>query len=408
MTYHAYAKALHYKEIQFFAEPTSTAIVEALINVNTKLQQHDAAWGTLIAARDRHDMTRHEEWYEKLGRWGDALEAYNRSLDVDPENSENIIGRMRCLHALGEWEDLSDAVQNKWLNAKPDDRQQIAPLAAAAAWSLNQWDLMEDYIQVMKQDSADRYFYRAILSVHRNQQAKASQQISKARDLLDPELTAMVAESYGRAYNIVVRVQMLSELEEILAYKGWYDNNQTDKMEMMKKTWMKRLQGCQPEVEVWQRILQVRTLVLNPYEDNSMWIKFANLCRKSDRMALAEKTLNSLMPDPHQDQSVSPAVLYAHLKFLWADGKRQESLIWISEFAGRLALDIPKAPPGTRETLERILARCYLKQGQWNQIMKETWSPTNIRDILKSYSLATNHDRKWYKAWHTWALANYE
>ena len=26
-----------------------------------------------------------------------------------------------------------------------------------------------------------------------------------------------------------------------------------------------------------------------------MWIKFANLCRKSERMPLAEKTINSLL-----------------------------------------------------------------------------------------------------------------
>ena len=55
------------------------------------------------------------------------------------------------------------------------------------------------------------------------------------------------------------------------------------------------LQGSQPDVEVWQRILQVRTLVLNPEDDPIMWIKFANLCRKSDRMPLAEKTINSLL-----------------------------------------------------------------------------------------------------------------
>jgi FKBP12-rapamycin complex-associated protein len=48
-------------------------------------------------------------------------------------------------------------------------------------------------------------------------------------------------------------------------------------------------------VEVWQRILQVRTLVLSPEEDSAMWIKFANLCRKNERMALAEKTINSLL-----------------------------------------------------------------------------------------------------------------
>jgi serine/threonine-protein kinase mTOR len=48
-------------------------------------------------------------------------------------------------------------------------------------------------------------------------------------------------------------------------------------------------------VEVWQRILQVRTLVLNPEDDPAMWIKFANLCRKNDHMVLAEKTINSLL-----------------------------------------------------------------------------------------------------------------
>ena len=59
-----------------------------------------------------------------------------------------------------------------------------------------------------------------------------------------------------------------------------------------------RLQGCQPGVEVWQRILQVRALVLSPDDDPGMWIKFANLCRKSERMFLAEKTINSLLfPD---------------------------------------------------------------------------------------------------------------
>lgn len=36
-----------------------------------------------------------------------------------------------------------------------------------------------------------------------------------------------------------------------------------------------------------------------------MWIKFANLCRKSDRMALAEKTLNSLIGPIGEEEVVS-------------------------------------------------------------------------------------------------------
>lgn len=109
----------------------------------------------------------------------------------------------------------------------------------------------------------------------------------------------------------MVRAQMLSELEEIISYKQHAD--QPERQATQRKTWMKRyirrpeihvfylrgefcrLRGCQPDVEVWQRILQVRTLVLNPEDDPAMWIKFANLCRKNDRMMLAEKTINSLL-----------------------------------------------------------------------------------------------------------------
>lgn len=91
----------------------------------------------------------------------------------------------------------------------------------------------------------------------------------------------------------MVRAQMLSELEEVVNYKQHMD--QPERRRSMKKTWTNRLQGCQPDVEVWQRILQVRALVLSPKDDPVMWIKFANLCRKSDRIILAEKTINSLL-----------------------------------------------------------------------------------------------------------------
>jgi FKBP12-rapamycin complex-associated protein len=42
-------------------------------------------------------------------------------------------------------------------------------------------------------------------------------------------------------------------------------------------------------------------------EASDMWIKFANLCRKSDRLDLAAKTLNSLLgqSSPGGNESVS-------------------------------------------------------------------------------------------------------
>ncbi|KIK95251.1 hypothetical protein PAXRUDRAFT_33077 [Paxillus rubicundulus Ve08.2h10] len=423
MRFHAYAKALHYKELEFFTE-TSPNIIEALIGINTKLQQHDAAWGTLVIAREQYDVSKHEEWYERLGRWQEALAAYEKKAEEDPDAPDMQIGRMKCLHALGEWDQLAAQVEENWSNANHEDRREIAPMAAAAAWSLHEWDSMDDYITAMRNDSPDRAFYKAILSVHQNQFPKALREIGKARDLLEPELTSFVGEGYGRSYNTLVRAQMLSELEEIIVYKQYAD--QPERQQAMRKTWMKRLQGCQPDVETWQRVLQVRALVLNPEDDPVMWIKFANLCRKSDRMALAEKTINSLLSperlqhlrDDQQHMKAPPNVVYAQLKYMWANGSRKESLSFLRQFSANMARDLQietkehsqRAGVGKHklDELSRLLARCYFKQGQWQVELKEDWGARNVKDILHSYLLSTHYDPNWYKAWHTWALANFE
>ncbi|KIJ55748.1 hypothetical protein M422DRAFT_24274 [Sphaerobolus stellatus SS14] len=412
LQFHAYAKALHYKELEFFRESTPT-IVEALIGINTKLQQHDAAWGTLTVAREQHDVSKHEEWFERLGRWQEALQAYDKKAEIDPHAPDVVLGRMRCLHALGEWEKLAGLVNEHWNNAGNDGRREMAPLAAAAAWSLRDWDSMDDYIGVMPSDSADRSFYRAILAVHRNQFSKATAQIVKARDLLDPALSSVIGEHPSRAYNLMVRAQMLSELEEIIQYKQYAD--QPERQDVLRKTWRKRLQGCEPDVEVWQRILQVRALVLRSEEEPQMWIKFANLCRKNDRMWLAEKTINSLTQPDQTRNKAGPHVVYAQLKFMWGRGDKEEAFMALRGFCEALQRDIIIKPGESKAShqermadLSSVLARCHLKAGEWQDEMKREWTPHNIAPILNSYHLATQYDPKWYKAWHTYSLTNFD
>jgi FKBP12-rapamycin complex-associated protein len=65
---HAYAKALHYKELEFISEPVTNTI-EALISINNQLQQPDSAIGILTYAQQNHDVELKESWYEKLQRW---------------------------------------------------------------------------------------------------------------------------------------------------------------------------------------------------------------------------------------------------------------------------------------------------------------------------------------------------
>jgi FKBP12-rapamycin complex-associated protein len=56
----------------------------------------------------------------------------------------------------------------------------------------------------------------------------------------------------------------------------------------------------------------------------------------------------------------------------------------------------------------QLLARCYLKLGQWESAIIDQHTEASINKILGSLHHATQYDDKSYKAWHTWALMNFE
>lgn len=437
---HAYAKALHYKELEFEEEKTPS-VVEALISINNQLQQTDAAVGILRNAKKYRDFEIKQTWYEKLGQWDEALVHYQQREKEDPTLFEVTMGKMRCLHALGEWDILSNLAQEKWSLASIDHKRHIAPLAAAAAWGLGQWELMGNYLDAMKLTSTDRSFFGAILALHHNQFPSATEYIEKAREGLDTELSALLGESYTRAYSVVVRVQMLAELEEIITYKK--SRSDPVRQAIMRETWSRRLKGCERNVETWQRMLKVRALVLKPHENIEMWIKFANLCRKSGRMGLADKSLKLLQNTgsnrdghPFAVSSTVPEVSYAQLKYAWSVKPDEKAIVKLRDFTTALATNhrfeeetlriaIAKNVPNPLnayydpkfnnvkieevQIMRKLVAKCYLKLGEWQiSLQAGDWKSKYVHDILDSYKQATEHNPDGYKAWHAWALANFE
>uniref|UniRef100_A0A0D3I9A8 FAT domain-containing protein n=1 Tax=Emiliania huxleyi (strain CCMP1516) TaxID=280463 RepID=A0A0D3I9A8_EMIH1 len=118
----AYAKAAHYREMSF----THAAFRHAasLISINNQLQLPEAAAGVLAFSRDLGVEPR-VSWYEKLGRWSDALAAYDRMSQSAEGGAAGgsiavRLGSMRCLHALGEWRRLCQLASEAWLDPALD------------------------------------------------------------------------------------------------------------------------------------------------------------------------------------------------------------------------------------------------------------------------------------------------
>lgn len=118
-------------------------MVEALISINNKLQQKEAAEGLLQYVMNRSDIQVQVRWYEKLHNWDKALSLYEEKLETFSDDQEACLGRMRCLEALGKWENLHEMVEEKFNHLSEDNKQRTARLAAASAWGLHYWDSME-------------------------------------------------------------------------------------------------------------------------------------------------------------------------------------------------------------------------------------------------------------------------
>lgn len=407
----AYAKALYYKERDFIKSPTSGTI-ESLILINNKLQQKEAAEGLLEYVLAKSDVINESNiqvrWYEKLHNWDKALAQYEKQLQANPENIESSLGQMRCLEALGEWGDLGTVVKEKWQLIGVEGQVKAGRLAAVAAWGLQDWDRMKEYVKCIPEETQDGAFYRAVLAVHKEDYETAQRLIDQTRDLLDTELTAMAGESYERAYGAMVCVQMLAELEEVIQYKLVPERRET-----IKNMWWKRLQGGQRSVEDWKRIIQVHSLVVTPHEDVHTWLKYASLCRKSGHMKLSHKTILMLLqtdPSTGVGQVLpvhQPQVAFAYAKHMWMTGEEVRAYEQLKSFVQAFSQHNSRSSENIRDENRRLLARCYMRLGLW-QNRVQGLNDDSTQGILSCYKEATNYDPSWYKAWHSWAYMNFK
>ncbi|RHX98849.1 hypothetical protein DYB25_008229, partial [Aphanomyces astaci] len=346
---HAYAKALHYKELEFHTSPSTC--IEALISINNQVGQPEAAVGILKYAQLHHKSVIHvkESWFEKLQDWDNALDLYNVKLQETPNDMDACTGKMRCLEALGEWDQLAELARQVW-------------------------DTVDPVTRGLKDES-----------------------LVKAVALLGARACC---ESYLRAYHTMITLQQLSELEEIVAYKKMCISKPEDAPLLkrhMVAMWSNRLAGCKRVVDVWQHVLAVRSLVLSPHEDVATWLQFASLCRQSNHLALSLKvgfaSLGYSQHDPYR-------IAFAYLKHLWAVGDKSKALNEL----GSLVQSLSARRPGT-STHAHDLVKCQLKWAEWQMaIHDQQLDKVSIPAVLSALKTSTELDPTSYKGTHELVL----
>ncbi|KAL7994292.1 putative serine/threonine-protein kinase ATM [Plasmopara halstedii] len=306
------------------------------------------------------------------------------------------------------------------------------------------------------EDVTELSLYESVLAVHHNKFDQAAMLIDKTRKTLDTKLGALVGESYSRAYRSIVTLQQLSELEEIVTYKKL--RAQISKAEEaarykrhLMQMWRDRLSGCKRVVDVWQQVLVVRALILAPHEDIDTYLQFASLCRQSGNLPLSLKVFTNALhvyngagskgTGISEMLSMAPTssgsttfgigendrhrVGFAYLKHLWAAGQKQEALADLHRLVVRISSAARHRPqpsggmnglqsstPATmpiKSEEEELLVKCHLKMAEWQlAVHDQQIKEVPVESVLSSLRLCTELEPRSYKAWHAWALMNFQ
>ncbi|CAN8069739.1 unnamed protein product [Agarophyton chilense] len=326
----AFAKGVRYRELDYAQHLGAPERIEmdidgedGLISIYDRLNNLESAIGSLDHYKGMKGSKVKEIWFEKLQKWDDALVEYQK-VDIDFKSVgellytekprwESLLGRLRCLNEIGEWQELNEVLQ-KSKQACAKSKHILGELAlhgkgASVALDLGRWDEFEEWVGFLRPQTFYGSFYRTMMLIRqgRHNSSKldeAEQYLWNARKRLDVDLAARVSEGYPRAYERVVDAQILVELDEMISYLRMSEEDSASYgQRRLRDIWDQRLRGCKHDRYTWYRLLMIRTLVMKPIENKDQWLEFSTMCRKDGRMPMSREALKMLLKSYYEHQT---------------------------------------------------------------------------------------------------------
>ena len=328
---------------------------------------------------------------------------------------------MRCHAALGEWEAvrrLSDKLAKQRAVLAPGEVAELARLGAAAALDMashatagneRHWAALGRHAALLPARSFDGAFSRAVLALHGGDWSGAQAYIDAARGVIDAEVTGLVGESYARAYNGMVRLQRLSELEEVLLNAT---SPTTLPRARLLELWRGRLGHAAADLSAWRELLPVRALAVPPRHDPHGMIAFAQLCSRNGQHTLAFEALRHAEPRAAASwgdaPDMQPDVWLAYTVAMWESGEGGARDDALSRLRGYLReRGGPLGPADPRSATERCLAASgWVHLGEWT--LASAAPAAGEASLLEHFRRAAELDPASCAAWHNLAMVHFD
>jgi hypothetical protein len=163
---------------------------------------------------------------EATGDWEGALQDYERAQQIDGLIHRNPLtqrGALRCMLRLGRLDSVLsqvNGIMSPRSSAEDMDISNAIPIAVEASWRLGRWESLAELVDVKGTSSIDSdgsyqvSLGHVMLGLHTKDLESVTSGLKRARGALMEGLSSVARESYSRAYDRIIRLQSLREIED--------------------------------------------------------------------------------------------------------------------------------------------------------------------------------------------------
>ncbi|THH23186.1 hypothetical protein EUX98_g7993 [Antrodiella citrinella] len=384
---------------------------ERLHEIYSYLDEPDGMEGVstmILSPSLEHQIRQHES----TGKWTSAQSCWEVRLQHTPDDLQSHLGLLRCLRNLGHYDTMRTHVKGV-LTRKPVWEADLTGYQIESGWIVGDWDEVQELVTHTKASSASVMLAGILLAMRTGDDSAISESLSRARQTLGAPIAAAGPRGYRRAYDAVVNLHMVHELELIHHITSGGNIPANDlRLSALLHQLSTRLSSTLPAFRIRESVLSMRRTGFGLHQIHSeparemvsrSWLLSAKLARKAGYWQTAYSAVLHARHTNHPFSFVESA------KLVKSSGEPLRALqelnnsLKSSEMVGRHNTDMQRAhskvidltTEDATDEMKQMKAKALVLRARWMNESDRYASNT----VLKAFQDAAGLFQRWESGW---------
>ncbi|KAK8889331.1 hypothetical protein M9Y10_034077 [Tritrichomonas musculus] len=251
MRYGGAAYALYMQSKLYYQNPTDVHILSSLIDIYIKIGDRSDVIGVWKKCQIKESSLNRVEILSKMMMWDKVVPVFEKVFK-QTNDFESFSGMTQALHAMAMWPEIIGYYPD-FEEFKSHQKREVSIFFSEAAIRTGRWDILEQTIQYVPEDSTRGCSLKALNAIHKGEWETVDNVLDKAFEILASRPVTFWTENQMIRPSTMKQAQELIEINEIKQYlKGEIEGSKIEEV------WRERLKTAPRDFDIWFHFLANR------------------------------------------------------------------------------------------------------------------------------------------------------